>query len=55
MSQDVSLSKDARQLILMAITYWIDNIAQENTDKEDFLHMIRLQERFKQLCPWIDS
>lgn len=53
MSTDVRLSKDARQCILEAITYWIDNITQEETNKEDYLHMIRLQKRFLELCPWI--
>jgi hypothetical protein len=54
MSTDVNLSKDDREMILIAIAFWLDEIAQEDTNKEDFLHMIRLKEKFLKLVPWRD-
>jgi hypothetical protein len=54
MSTSVVLSKDARQLILQSIYFWFDNVRQEDTNEEDFLHMLRLQKRFEDLCPWIN-
>jgi hypothetical protein len=53
MSTEVNLSKDDRQTILECLNYWIENIAQEDTNQEDFLRAVKLREKFKKLCPWI--
>jgi hypothetical protein len=53
MSTDVNLSKDDRQTILECLIYWIENIPQDETNKEDFLHAVKLRKKFKKLCPWI--
>jgi len=55
MSRDVSLSKDDRQRIYECLTYCIDNIAQEDTNKEEYLHTLKLQKQFRQMCPWIEK
>ncbi len=54
MSTAVVLSKDDRQCIYHAVLYWLDNIAQEDTDQDEYLNMIRMRDKFKLLCPWIE-
>ena len=50
MSMNVSLSKDDRQRIYECLTYWINNIAQEDTNEEEYLHTFKLQKEFRQMC-----
>ncbi len=53
MSTDVNLSKDDREVILMILNYWIENIPQEETDKDTYLTAIKLRTEFLKLCPWL--
>lgn len=55
MSIRVALSKDDRQTILECLQYWIDNVAQEETNEEDFLRAVKLRDEFLNMCPWIKS
>lgn len=52
MSIDVNLSKDDREVILIALNFWIDNVRQEDTDKDTYLTMLKLQKEFRKLTPW---
>jgi hypothetical protein len=52
MSIDVNLSKDDREAILIALTFWVDNVAQEDTDRDTYLLMHKLQKEFRKLTPW---
>jgi hypothetical protein len=52
MSIDVNLSKDDRETILVALNYWIDNITQEETDRDQYLNALKLQKEFRKLTPW---
>jgi len=41
----MNVSKEDRRCLLLAVTDWIDNVAQEDTDKDEYINMVRLQKR----------
>lgn len=47
MSASYMLSKDQRALLVMVLTFWLENIAQEDTNQDDYVAIHSLREMLR--------